>query len=81
MSVSFIDRDYRVTPAEKAAWSFYLSLPAPLMRPAKRAFRSIEGGVSPSDALTRFVLDSGVTDADMLGSLWEALEGLAGNNA
>ncbi len=78
MTVSFIDRDYRVGPAERAAWSLYLSLPKPQMRPARRAFRSIEEGVSPSDALTRFVLDSGVTDAAMLAGLWEALRGLAG---
>ncbi len=77
MTVSFIDRNYRVTPAEREGWTTFLALPAPCMPAARAAFRRVHNGDTPGAALLAFVSGTGLDDEPLLARLEKALRGLA----
>jgi hypothetical protein len=81
MTVSFIDRDSRVTPAEREGWSTFLAMPAPCMRAAREAFRQVHAGATAADALLAFVAKTGLEDDALLERMKRALEGLATERA
>ena len=77
MTTCFIDRDYRVTPAEREGWSTFLAMPAPCMPAAREAFRRVHDGNPPGAALVAFAIRTGLDDGALLARLEAALEGLA----
>jgi hypothetical protein len=77
LTTCFIDRDYRVTPAEREGWATFLAMPAPCMRAAREAFRQVHAGATAADALLAFVANTGLDDTALLARLEAALKGLA----
>jgi hypothetical protein len=77
MTVSFIDRDYRTTPAEREGWATFLAMPAPCMKAAREAFRQVHDGDTPGEAFLAFVARTALDDEPLLARLEAALQGLA----
>jgi hypothetical protein len=77
MTVSFIDRDYRATPAEREGWATFLTMPASCMKAAREAFLRVHVGDTPGSAALAFVARTGLDDTALLARLEAALKGLA----
>jgi hypothetical protein len=81
MTVCFIDRDHRVTPAEREGWATFLAMPASCMKAAREAFRRVHGGDAPEHAFLSFVATTGLEDDALLARMEKALKGLAEEGA
>lgn len=77
MTPCFVDTMRPVTPAETAAWRFYLSLHRDHWRAARMAFRRVCAGEAPSIALIAFVAASGISDQRAVAETEAVLQGLA----
>jgi hypothetical protein len=77
MTLCFIDRDYRVTPAEREGWSTFLAMPATCMPAAREAFRRVHAAGAADNAFLAFVARTRLDDEALLERMKRALEGLA----
>jgi hypothetical protein len=73
----FIDTMQPITPAEKAAWKLFLTLPLPAWKPARALFQRGSEGQEPRLNAVHFAAESGITDQDTLEALDKALRDLA----
>jgi hypothetical protein len=76
LTTCFIDRDYRVTPAEREGWATFLAMPASCMKAAREAFRRVHGGDTASAAFIAFISKTGLDDEALMERLAAALKGL-----
>ena len=81
MTTCFIDRDYRVTPAEREGWATFLAMPASCMKAAREAFLRVHVGDTPGSAASAFVARTKLDDAALLARMEKALKGLAEEGA
>jgi hypothetical protein len=77
MTLCFIDRDYRATPAEREGWATFLTMPASCMKAARGAFREVHDGGTSGEAFLAFMAGTGLDDEPLLARLETALQGLA----
>jgi hypothetical protein len=73
----FVDIMRPLTPAETAAWGFYLRLDRTQWRHARVLFRRACQGVEPGSNLRRFVAQTGLVEAVVTVHLEEILRDLA----
>ena len=73
----FIDTMRPVTPAETAAWRFYLALHRDHWRAARAMFRRVHSGTAATPAVLGFVSETGITDMVVLDELEAVLRDLA----
>jgi hypothetical protein len=73
----FVDTQRPITPAETAAWRFFLNLHRDHWRGARVAFRQVHIGMAPSEAMLGFVADTGMADPAILAGLEAVLRDLA----
>jgi hypothetical protein len=60
MTTCFIDRDYRVTPAEREGWATFLAMSASCMKAARVAFLRVHVDDTPGIAALAFVAATGL---------------------